>query len=236
MDVAGVDGCKDGWLVLRARLGENSSSPLTLLDLRILTFAEMIDATKQCAAVGVDIPIGLLDGPVGRVADKEARQFVGRARASSVFPAPARRALVAESRLQAVALTRDAGRTGLSVYAYGIFKKVREADKIMRVRPELQETIVEVHPEVSFCALSGQPLQHNKRSPAGALRRLELISSQLEFKTEQTELEGRASFDDFLDACAAAWTAARVARGIEQRLPDGRPEYDQYGLRMEIVY
>ncbi len=44
-----------------------------------------------------------------------------------------------------------------------------------------------------------------------------------------------AAPDDLLDACAAAWTAGRVAKGAAERLPE-TPPTDARGLRMEIVF
>ncbi|MBI4571221.1 MAG: DUF429 domain-containing protein, partial [Chloroflexi bacterium] len=44
-----------------------------------------------------------------------------------------------------------------------------------------------------------------------------------------------AARDDLYDACAAAWTAARFARGEHGTLP-AEPPTDSRGLRMEIVY
>jgi predicted RNase H-like nuclease len=43
-----------------------------------------------------------------------------------------------------------------------------------------------------------------------------------------------ASGGDFLDACACAWTAARIVRGEATRFPDA-PPLDAKGLRMEIL-
>ena len=45
---------------------------------------------------------------------------------------------------------------------------------------------------------------------------------------------GEAGEDDFLDACACAWTARRVLTGEAVRFPDGDPPTDPRGLRMEI--
>ena len=45
----------------------------------------------------------------------------------------------------------------------------------------------------------------------------------------------RSAQDDLYDACAAAWTAGRIAYKTAQHLPD-KPEFDARGLRMEIVY
>ncbi|MCH7836974.1 MAG: DUF429 domain-containing protein [Chloroflexi bacterium] len=232
MQVAGVDGCPAGWLIVRAE----ASGRLHLLDISIVTtFEELIASTRDCAAVAVDIPIGLSDDG-RRQPDIVARQLLRPLRHSSVFPAPVRPVLAATSYAEACAISASARPDDkqISKQTYAILPKIRQADDAMT--PVLQERIVEVHPEVSFCALNNhRPLRQGKKSPAGALRRLGLISGQLDFETEQTVVEGRATFDDFLDACAAAWTAGRVAHGTAERLPSDPPR-DSRGLRMEIVY
>jgi predicted RNase H-like nuclease len=72
------------------------------------------------------------------------------------------------------------------------------------------------------------PLNHGKRSAAGALLRIDLLRSQ---GIELGDLNSAASapLDDVLDAAAAAWSAHRIARRLARTLPeqpeivDGRP-------------
>jgi predicted RNase H-like nuclease len=46
--------------------------------------------------------------------------------------------------------------------------------------PELQQRVVEVHPEVSFWAMAGkQPMQHKKRRQAGYDERAALLEEKL---------------------------------------------------------
>jgi predicted RNase H-like nuclease len=45
----------------------------------------------------------------------------------------------------------------------------------------------------------------------------------------------RWNADDLLDACAAAWSALRIARGAHRTLPD-LPKRDSRGHRMAIHY
>lgn len=45
--------------------------------------------------------------------------------------------------------------------------------------------------------------------------------------------KGGARRDDFFDACAAAWSAARIAAGEAVVLPSV-PEFDEFGLPMRI--
>ena len=102
--------------------------------------------------------------------------------------------------------------------------------------PDLQKTVVEVHPEVSFWALSDkQSMKHKKISKAGKQERFQSLSRVFVDDLASVSIPKGAALDDLLDACAAAWTAGRVAYGTAKRLPPDPPR-DSRGLRMEIVY
>jgi predicted RNase H-like nuclease len=145
--VAGVDGCRGGWIV--AWGGGVQVLPM---------FAHIV--SLRFDLVLVDIPIGLLDaGP--RHCDMEARALIG-ARRSSVFPAPSRSLL--RSR-------RYAGQC--SVQLWNILDKIREVDAAMT--PALQRRVREAHPEVSFALLNGGPLRYPKKRPEGDAERRALL-------------------------------------------------------------
>jgi hypothetical protein len=76
--IAGVDDAGERWLVALVRDG--------IVSWEIAPdAAAVLDCTRDCTAVGVDVPIGLPEfGP--RACDLEARRWLGRA-ASSVFRA-----------------------------------------------------------------------------------------------------------------------------------------------------
>ncbi|MCH7811640.1 MAG: DUF429 domain-containing protein [Chloroflexi bacterium] len=242
MRVAGVDGCKGGWLVVIA----DASGPLRIVDTSIApTFLSLIDRTRQCVAVGVDIPIGLSEGPERR-ADIAARQLLGFPRRTSVFRAPCQPVLHETSDetdysevctvSRKYCLRRDGKPAAISKQAWRIMPKVREANESMT--PDLQDRIVEVHPEVCFWKLNGErPMEYKKSANEGAAERLALLLEAFESGIITVAPRPRkvASLDDLYDACAAAWTAARVAYGTAERLPTD-PPHDSRGLRMEIVY
>ena len=199
----------------------------------VRTFQDLLARTESCAAVGVDIPIGLSDDK-SRQADVRAREVLRPLRASSVFPAPVRAVLTATSYEEACALSFGACGKKISKQTYAILPKIREADGAMT--PELQKRVVEVHPEVSFCSLNKmQPLAHSKKSPAGAQKRERLLAKLFEDDLACRAVRDGVWLEDFFDACAAAWTARRLALGKAERLPAG-PSVDGRGLRMEIVY
>jgi predicted RNase H-like nuclease len=231
VQVVGVDGCPGGWVAIRW-----DTAAATLTPAVHPTFAELLDAYPDVAAIGVDIPIGLsANGP--RRCDLEARKVLGLRR-SSVFPAPHPGVLDAPTYAEALALSRKLTGGGVSVFAFGIYPKVAEVNRALT--PEQQRRVVEVHPEVSFWALAGgRPMVHPKKTPDGYEERHGLLSATLGVsipdRTEARREARPAGADDVLDATAAAWTAQRFATGQAGRLPEDSAT-DARGLRMEIVY
>jgi predicted RNase H-like nuclease len=227
---AGADGCPAGWAVVTAA---EASGSLSLLDVRTIpSFAALLEATSSCAALSVDIPIGLAEDGL-RTADFQARERLGPRR-SSVFPVPARLLLGAGSYPEANALSRSALGKGLPAQAYGIMAKIREADACLT--PAMQGRVVETHPEVSFWALAGEkPLAFPKRKAEGRALRLRLLDTAFGPHVRDLTPPRGAAWDDLYDACVLAWTASHVANGTAVHLP-AAPQRDARGLRMEIVY
>jgi predicted RNase H-like nuclease len=156
---------------------------------------------------------------------------IGRRR-SSVFPPPARPLLGCCDYASANALSRRISGRGISRQTFNILDKIREADSA--ITPSLQQRVVESHPEVSFCALNADvSLEHTKRSADGRAERSLLLSGAFDDFARLRPPRG-AAWDDLYDACVLAWTAARLAKGCERRLP-ANPQYDARGLRLEIV-
>jgi predicted RNase H-like nuclease len=207
--VAGVDGCRAGWAVALATLDE-------IVEVRVVpTFADVL--ALRPAAIAIDMPIGLADaGP--RACDIEARRRLGPRR-SSVFPAPLRPMLAANTYQEALAIG------GLSKQAYYLLPKIREVDAL--ITPRRQRTIVEAHPELCFARLVGHPCRAPKRTAEGRAERQMVVSLTIDRPPTG------AAWDDVLDACALVETARRVLSGNVERLGDGTR--DAEGLRCEIV-
>jgi predicted RNase H-like nuclease len=188
------------------------------------------------AVIGIDIPIGLLERGA-RVCDREARRILGRGRASSVFPAPIRAVLQAESYLEACQIRCRIEQKKLSRQAWGIVPKVREVDALLKRRPELNGVLREVHPEVSFTLLAGSnPIQHSKKTAEGKEERMRLLAPRfgpaVEAALSQRDRR-RCAEDDVLDALVVLWTAERIALGAAKTLP-ASPPTDACDFRMEI--
>ena len=178
------------------------------------TLTDVAEQFPNAEVIAVDIPIGLADsGP--RTADRAAAQFIG-GRRSSVFAMPTRGAMEADTHALAVQYSRKMGLAAPSVQAYGLRAKIFEADAVAR----RDARVVEVHPEVSFCAMAGAPLAQGKKSWNGAMVRRTLLATHGIGIAHDIGAAGRAPIDDVLDACAAAWTAKRCADGSARSLPD----------------
>ncbi len=163
---------------------------------------------------------------------------MGQARASSVFPAPARAVLGATDYAHARELSVASSASGisLSVQAFNIVAKIREVDELISVAA--QGRVVEVHPELCFAQMNGgDGLEPSKQTTEGRELRAQLLAAQ-GFTTVATVIRsvprGQAAIDDVLDSMAACWTAGRVATGVAKRLPAGEPPIDSRGLRMEM--
>lgn len=229
--VAGVDGCKGGWVAVVVAVEE------TRLHLRAVEvvpdFPALLELTRDCEAVAVDIPIGLSEREP-RLADLAARRLLGRPRASSLFPPPLRATLGCTEYRQACDASVAAGGKRLSQQTFNILPKIRDADAALA--PQSQSRVVEAHPELTFAMINaGRPMTHNKKTVAGREERARVLSALYATEAALLPRPRGAGIDDLYDACALVWTAARVARGHETRLPS-TPQRDSRGFRMEIVY
>jgi predicted RNase H-like nuclease len=233
--VAGVDGCKSGWLAAIYNL-EDGLFTLTVHS----TFRELLDSTENATSIAIDIPIGLTETCEPRQCDQLARRLIGPRR-SSVFTAPDRRILAIQTYQEALVWSRSntASGKGIAQQAFAIYRKILEVDRIMT--PKLQDRVIEVHPELCFWELAGKrPLQHPKRRPEGFGERHEMLkrafpNAEIPNRAEARRLATGVGPDDVLDALAAAWTAARFASGVAERVPM-IASLDPRGLRMEMVY
>ncbi len=227
MFVAGVDGCRGGWVAFKVDLTAYATS------VEIIDFPSWLrHRPPGLACVGIDVPIGLLDGP--RQCDKAARRLLGQPRGTSVFAAPCRGALSSNDHTSATATNlRTTGR-GLSQQAWGIAPKIKQVDDA--ITSDCQRWALEVHPEVCFWALNQRrPMKHNKKTKEGTAERVVLLRGVFpKIETHLANRLPRVGADDLLDAAAAAWTALRWHRNEAECVCT--PEHDEKGLAVTIYY
>ena len=222
MAVLGVDGWRGRWVG-------------ALLDGRTVGLVDLPDARAVLAVLGVevvavDMPIGLADdGP--RACDVAARARLGRA-GSSVFPAPVRAVLgtddYTEARRISVAAT---GGTSLSAQAFQLVRSIRSLDEALGDPPAGH--VVEVHPELAFRALD-RAVTDPKGTARGLAQRLAALRPVMDVDAALLAAPPRVPAVDALDACAAAWSARRVADGAAECVGDG--SRDARGRPMRICW
>ena len=231
--VAGVDGCRAGWVIALRDLRESSCAFS-----EAATFEEVLDRTRLAAIIAIDIPIGILDGAPkgGRDCDREARRLLGQPRQCSVFSPPCRAALLATSYRDAQRLNQPAG---LTLQSFSLLPKIREVDTMMS--HHVQARVREVHPELCFFSADGRkPMTHGKKSRPGRDERLAVLAQLYGGDWEAWWTRVQSMFDrrwvmsdDIVDAHIAAWTAERIYLGAAERVPQD-PPVDSHGLRMEM--
>ncbi|QJR10488.1 hypothetical protein DSM104443_01552 [Usitatibacter rugosus] len=230
MKLAGVDGCKGGWIYVLE--GPSGVSAGVEGDLEAL-----MRQLSGCKVVCVDIPIGF-SNEGQRDCDRAARQMLGRPRGSSVF-SPAVRSVVEMNVNDYRALCEEHRRVdgrGLSQQSVAILPKMREVDVYLRAHPDCLDVVREVHPEVCFAAWNGgTPMQLRKSLSAGAAEREAIVDSSWPgFRSGLVVRGGPYARDDLNDAIAALWTARRVAKSAASPLGGGAR--DSRNLPMEIWY
>jgi predicted RNase H-like nuclease len=230
--VLGVDGWRGGWVGARLS-GETvtwHASP---------SIRDLVDDTGPVApqAIGIDMPIGLVDRGA-READALARErLVGAA--SRVFPVPPRPVLLEAGHLSPDRLQKLSRRVwgrGTSVFSLALGPRILELDAVLSLDPTLAATTVEVHPELSFAAMGHGSALPSKKTAAGVSARLTTLTRALGVDVVGVlrDAPQRVPVDDCLDALAAAWSARRWLRGEAVSYPDPAPT-DSAGLRMAIV-
>ncbi len=235
--VAGVDGCRDGWIVVLCGI-QSRQCKVEFVE----RLADIRGLKQDLCQIAVDIPIGLLDSAMkgGRECDRLARQLLGKPRQASVFSAPVRPALkyVCDYKLASGTNRKSSpANIGISKQSHALFPKILEADSL--ITPHLQEIYFEVHPELCFRKLGGgQPTQFSKHDKEGrGLAERKALLKSTPFGAAMPELESKlprgVAKDDFLDACAACWTAVQKFDGIATTIPK-KPPRDKRNLRMEM--
>ena len=192
---------------------------------------------RRLVVVGVDIPIGL-SGVGRRTADIQAKERLGGQREKSMFHAPAHCTVTARDDAEAYECNRRAGHE-LSPLALSLLPKIREVRDACRPDAYVDDArprLAEVHPEVSFSELAGEPMTFSKKQQSGVDERLAALEEVFPNIADMVQgpIPGplRASLDDLLDAAAAAWTARRIASGEAMCLGEG--ELDETGYPMHV--
>jgi predicted RNase H-like nuclease len=219
--VLGVDGWRGAWV--GALLDGRS---VTLLHLR--SVADVL-AVPEVEVVAVDMPIGLSEDGV-RACDVEARRRLGRA-GSSVFPAPLRPVLEATDYIDACRISVGASGKALSKQAWNLVPAIRSLDEALGTPPT--DRVGEVHPELAFREMDRSVIDP-KVTARGMAQRLAALRPVMDVDAALLAAPPLVPAVDALDACAAAWSAQRIADGTAQSVGDGAR--DARGRPMRISW
>ena len=225
--VAGLDGCRGGWLMVRLDTADRRVSVVLASSWPVLDFSGL-------ALAAVDMPIGLADhGP--RACDLAARALLPTGRKASVFAPPRRYMLACGSWRRAQAEGRRREGVGLSKQSWNLIAKIAEIDR--HIQPRDQVRLREAHPELIFHNLNDWQALPPKKTPEGARTRQALLARHgLALAPDALPCPRRlAGRDDLFDAAACALAAERALAGRARRLPPD-PARDRRGLVMEIWY
>lgn len=223
--VAGVDGCRGGWIVVEAR------ADLSLVELHVAPSWNAITSTAR--VIAVDMPIGLSSDGV-RQCEVEARKLLAGC-ASRVFRTLPRAALrfAQNDWEKANQWAKWAGFGGISKQ---IRPKIKEIDRAIAAAD--QSRVHEAHPELAFARLNGGRPLDSKHTAAGLMARQELLrrAGFTNFDRWLRALRGNgAKADDLYDACVLVLTARNILRGEGREVPAAE-QRDSRGLKMAIAY
>jgi predicted RNase H-like nuclease len=230
--LAGVEPCPGGWLLASAKLvGTTCHAERPRV---VPTFREILESVPSYAAIAVHIPVGLpaVATTGGRSAEREARRLLGFPRRGAILSAPTRRALAASDDYEKASALNGGH---LDYITWRMLPKVREiADEVQSYH---QRTVFEVSPELTYFSINGnRPMRYPKRTYVGQGERREVLGNRVQGIQNIFNAQlPRVRHWHLTDVAADLWTARRIlGKGIH-RLPE-QPEWNDDGLRMEIVY
>jgi predicted RNase H-like nuclease len=221
--VLGVDGWRGAWV--GALLDGRAVRLLALPDIAAVL------AVPEVSVVAIDMPIGLSEDGV-RACDVAARKLLAAA-GSSVFPTPVRGVLATDDYAEARAISRAATDPprAPSAQAFQLVRSIRALDDALGEPPT--DRVVEVHPELAFrLGLGG--VTDRKGTARGTVQRLRALRAVMDVEEALAEAPAGVPMIDALDACAAAWSAQRLAAGAAEDVGDGTT--DRRGRPMRICW
>jgi predicted RNase H-like nuclease len=200
---------------------------------RLLTLPDVsaVLAVPGASVVAIDMPIGLSEDGV-RACDVAARTLLGPA-GSSVFPTPVRAVLATDDYAEARALSRAATDPprAPSAQAFHLVRSIRALDDALGDPPT--DRVVEVHPELAFRRGLGGVLDR-KGTARGTVQRVQALRAVMDVEEALADAPPGVPMIDALDACAAAWSAQRLADGHGECVGDGAT--DRRGRSMRICW
>lgn len=168
MAIAGIDGCKQGWLMVKYK---NDQYRFAVYE----NFKALMNANTDLERIFIDIPIGLSSKGFTRTVESSLRKKLP-GRQSTVFNPPCREALAFDDYNLAKTENLKIEGKGLSIQAFFISKKIKDVDDFL-LQNNPGSLLFESHPELCFKYLNPEKkvLQTKKATAEGAKERLEIL-------------------------------------------------------------
>lgn len=234
MKTAGIDGCKQGWILISFDEEDKKY--------QVIESQEALKSIfEEYDRIFIDMPIGLEDEEYTRECDALLRKELGGEYSSSVFSPPIRPALEAPSYVEANMISFDWTEKKLSLQSWNITPKIKMLDLLLRENPGFKEKVLESHPELLFQKLNGGMIFQKKNLKKGIRHRLELIKDEepiaddffRDIKEEWRRSE--VAEDDIVDAMALAYYAKKSEIEGIKTIPTV-VSYDSEGLPKAIHF
>ena len=185
----------------------------------------MLDQRPTFAVIALNAPVGYLDlgRPAAGPATAKPRALLGPSEALSIQSAPVR------SPTNELEFLPD----HLDAISKTLLPRYREVAGEMA--PFRQRTVYEVHSDMSFYELNdGQPMQWPKNTETGSRSGAAFSRRSSPASTGSSQRGSRGVISHLIDVAVFVWTARQDFRAAAHPLPED-PEWDEQGLRMEIL-
>jgi 8-oxo-dGTP diphosphatase len=226
----GIDGCKGGWIcaaIVGTKLAIN----------RFPSITNIIDAHLEADSILIDMPVGLQSNTDHIRPDTYARQII-RERASTIFPAPCRQAIYAETVSQKYEENERVLGKKFTPLTVGIIPKIKEVDLFLQNNPHFKNRLLESHPEVCFAILKGRTLLSKKNELDGINERISVLKKYLPMLNVRYISDASKQFkcmmDDVVDAICLAVVGTFAADNKCYTIPP-KPMSDDTGLLMQMI-
>lgn len=227
--LAGVDGCKGGWVVALGQVNGVTEKPFF-----IRSIGDIFNGKSAPSLVAIDVPIGLpTHSPVGgRKPEPELRKLL-RGKESSVFRVPCRAAIHAGldasgkadrrkyDAAKKIAQNNSEDGKAFPLQSFYIFDKINEVDAYLRLKGRAKaKKFYETHPELAFYYMNEcAPVLASKKSKEGFRHRRRLLLREGIAPDVIDNWPKEAKRDDAVDALACLVTARCLAKNAARPHP-----------------
>jgi 8-oxo-dGTP diphosphatase len=226
----GIDGCKGGWICAVLEGGK-------LIIQRFSTISDIMNTYSDTQYVLIDMPVGLQSNSEHIRPDTYARKIISE-RASTIFPAPCRQAIYAETVSKAYEENERVLGKKFTPLTVGIIPKIREVDTFLQSNQHFKNRLLESHPEVCFAILHGRTIFSKKNEFDGINERISVLQKFLPSlnisEIADASKRYKCMMDDVIDAICLAVVGTFAAENKYYSVP-AHPMPDDTGLLMQMI-